>query len=152
RWRFAGGGWFVGELAIVAGRVYALCWDGYLYALDAQSGQLLWKVRGERDKGLTSALACSAGAIFVGSRVYRAGGQQPTPGYAMLALGADDGAELWRFYTARHVVAPPAVVGDTLLFGVEDGHFYALDTANGAERWHARIDERVVAQPQVDGD
>jgi outer membrane protein assembly factor BamB/tetratricopeptide (TPR) repeat protein len=151
-WRFAAEGWFAGELTIAEGRVFALCWDGYLYVLDAQSGQLLWKARGERDKGFTSPPAIAGGRLFIGSRVYDASDEQQKPTYAMLALDAADGAELWRFYTGRHIFAPPAAADDTVLFGTDDGSFYTLDAASGAERWQARIDGRIVAQPQVDGD
>jgi outer membrane protein assembly factor BamB/tetratricopeptide (TPR) repeat protein len=151
-WRFAAEGWFAGELCIADGRIYTPCWDGYLYALDARSGQLLWKVKGERDKGFTSALAVAGERVFAGSRVYRAGDGQPASAYAMLALRVADGGELWRFYTGRHIFAPPTFAGDTLLFGADDGCFYALDAVSGAERWRAQIDERIVTQPRMDGD
>ena len=152
RWRFAGGGWFAGELCIADGHVYALCWDGWLYVLDAPSGRLLWKTRAERDKGFTAPPVAAGGRVFIGGRVYRVAGEQQSAAYAMLALQAADGAELWRFYTDRHIFVPPAVSGDTLLFGSDDGCFYALDAVCGAERWRTRIDGRIVAQPQVVGD
>jgi tetratricopeptide (TPR) repeat protein len=151
-WRFTAGGWFAGEVCIADGCVYALCWDGYLYALDASSGQLLWKARGEREKGFTTPPVVAGERVFVASRVYRAVDGQQDSAYAMLALRAEDGAETWRFHTGRHIFAPPAVAGDTLLFGADDGYSYALDAASGAERWRVQIGERIVTQPQVDGD
>ena len=151
-WRFAGGGWFAGELTIADGRVYALCWDGWLYVLDVPSGRLLWKVRAERDKGFTAPPVVASGRVFIGGRVYRVAGEQQSAAYAMLALQAADGAELWRFYADRHIFVPPAIAGDTLLFGSDDGCFYALDAVCGGKRWQAQVDGRIVAQPQVVGD
>jgi outer membrane protein assembly factor BamB len=151
-WRFTAGGWFAGEVCIADGCVYALCWDGYLYALDASSGQLLWKARGEREKGFTTPPVVAGERAFVASRVYRTVDSQQDSAYAMLALRAVDGAETWRFHTGRHIFAPPAVAGDILLFGADDSYFYALDAASGAERWRARINGRIVTRPQVAGD
>jgi outer membrane protein assembly factor BamB len=149
-WRFAAGGWFGGELTIADGRVYALCWDGYLYVLDVRGGRLLWKARGERDNGFTSPPAVAGGLVFIGSRVYA--GKQRQRLYALLALRAEDGGELWRFETGRHIFVPPVAADGTLVFGADDGSFYALDIADGAERWRAQVAGRIVAQPQVDGD
>ncbi|HEX9439710.1 MAG TPA: PQQ-binding-like beta-propeller repeat protein, partial [Roseiflexaceae bacterium] len=146
-WRFTAGGWFAGELTIAEGRVFALCWDGYLYVLDARSGQLLWKVQGERDKGFTSPPTAVGARGFIGSRVNANEHQQRL--YALLALRAEDGGELWRRRTRRHIFALPALAGDTLLFGTDDGKFYALDAASGAERWQAQVDGPIVTPPQV---
>jgi tetratricopeptide (TPR) repeat protein len=151
-WRITAGGWFAGELCLEGGSVYALSWSGDLYALDARSGRILWKARGERDKGFTSPPVVVGDKLFIGSRVYREASGQHLPAYALLALNVDDGAELWRFETRKHVFIPASIVGDTLLVSADDGRFYARDSSSGAEYWVAQIDERVVAQPQIDGD
>jgi outer membrane protein assembly factor BamB len=151
-WRFTAGDGFADELAIADGRVYAPCADGNLYVLDAGGGRLLWKLKAERGKGITTSPLVAGGQVFIGSRVYREADAEPRAGYALLALRAEDGAEVWRCYTERHIFAPPAVAGDTLLFVSDDGLFYALDVASGAERWRAQLEGRVVTEPQVGGD
>ena len=151
-WRFSADGWFAVPLLIGAGCVYALCWDDCLYVLNAHTGRLIWKYRGERGKGFTSPIAVSGGWVFVGSRVYRQVEGEQTGGYAMLALSAEDGSEIWRFYTERHIFTPPVVAGDALFFGSNDGLFYALDVPSGEERWRVQVKSRAVTQPQVAGD
>jgi tetratricopeptide (TPR) repeat protein len=151
-WRFSAAGWFATPPVIGAGRVYALCWDDHLYVLNAHTGRLLWKYRGERGKGLTTPPAVAGGRIFAGSRVYRQTEVEQTGGYAMLALSAEDGSEVWRFYTERHIFTPPAEAGDALFFGSNDGLFYALDAASGEEYWRMQVKSRAVTQARVAGD
>jgi len=151
-WCLAAKGWFAGRPGMAGGRVYALCSDGNLYALEASTGRLLWKCKGERDNGFTTDPVVAGGRVFIGSRVYRPDGDERRAGYALLALTVEDGAEVWRFYTRRHIFVPPALAGDVLLFAADDGQLYALDAASGAERWRAQMTERIVTQPQVAGD
>lgn len=151
-WRFSADGWFAAPLLIGAGCVYALCWDDHLYVLDAHTGRLMWRYKGERGKGLTTPPAVTGGRVFVGSRVYRQVEGEQTGGYAMLALSAQDGAEIWRCYTERHIFTPPAVADDALFFGSNDGLFYTVDAASGEERWRAQVKSRAVTQPRVAGD
>ncbi len=88
-------------LAVWQGRVYGGALDGYLHALDAATGRLLWKVdtlpaRGPKTPYTLSAapviagnlvIVGSAGADFDGARGYVA------------AYDRDSGAFRWRFYT-----------------------------------------------------
>ena len=88
-------------LAVWKGRVYVGALDGYLHALDAGSGKLLWKVdtlpaRGPKAPYTLSAapviagelvIVGSAGADFAGARGYVA------------AYDLQTGAFRWRFYT-----------------------------------------------------
>src|SRR5580704_1338404 len=88
-------------VAVWKGRVYVGALDGYLHALDAASGKLLWKVdtlpaRGPKTPYTLSAapviagnlvIVGSAGADFDGARGYVA------------AYDLDSGAFRWRFYT-----------------------------------------------------
>jgi outer membrane protein assembly factor BamB/tetratricopeptide (TPR) repeat protein len=151
-WRFTAGGWFAGEICIAGERVYTVCWDSYLYALGARSGELLWKARGERDRGFTGPPAIAGERVFIGDRVSYQAGVPQLPTYALLALDARDGNELWRFRTGRHIFAPLAITGDTPLFGADDGSVFVLDATSGAARWTTRVDGRVAAQPQVADD
>ncbi len=151
-WRFSASGWFATLPLIDQDCVYALCWDDHLYILDAHTGHLVSKFKGERGKGITTPVAMAGGQVFVGSRVYRQTEDGRIGGYAMLALSTEDGSEVWRCYTGRHIFTPPAVAGDTLFFGSNDGHFYALDTASGEEHWRMQTKSRAVTQPQVAGD
>jgi outer membrane protein assembly factor BamB/tetratricopeptide (TPR) repeat protein len=151
-WRFTGGGMFAGPIRLTGGAIYACCWDGRLYALDARTGALRWQLDPERGEGVTSAPAIAGGRVFVGSRVYRDQAARAGNVYALLALDAATGAELWRFVTEKHISAAPAATGDLALFGADDGTFQALDAATGQVRWQSKLDTRVVTQPLIDGD
>jgi tetratricopeptide (TPR) repeat protein len=70
----------------------------------------------------------------------------------MLALDAEDGAEVWRFHTASHIFTPPNAIEDTLFLGSRDGLFYAIDAASSEERWRVQTKSRTVTRPQVLGD
>jgi outer membrane protein assembly factor BamB len=151
-WRAAGPAWFAHPLSIADGRVFAPCWDGNLYVFDPHDGHKLWAYTAERGSGMTSTPCVDGDLVVFGGRVYREAGGQREAGYALLALRAEDGAEQWRFPTARPVVAPTALADDTVLFGADDGHLYALDLASGAELWRFALDGRPVTQPQIDGE
>jgi len=151
-WRFGAEGMFAGPLRIVGGCVYACCWNGCLYALDAGTGRLRWQLKPERGEGVSSVPVIAGGTVFIGSRVYQDVAARAGNGYALLALRAEDGSELWRFETTRHITAPPAVAGNLVLFGADDGTFYALDATNGEECWQLKLDARVVTPPQIAGD
>jgi len=130
-WRFQGGGWFATRPALVDGLVAARCWDGYLYGLDARSGALRWQVAGERGAGFTSPPAAAPGLILIGDRVAGTG----KGGYALRALGSEDGAERWRRATTKHVSALPAADGELILCPTEGQELLALSAADGAVRW-----------------
>jgi outer membrane protein assembly factor BamB/tetratricopeptide (TPR) repeat protein len=150
-WRFGAEGLFAGPLRVVDGGVYACCWDGCLYALE-RTGRLRWRLKPERGEGISSAPAVAGDRVFIGSRVYQDVAARAGNGYALLALRAEDGSELWRFETTRHITAPPAVAGNLVLFGADDGTFYALDATKGEECWQLKLDARVVTPPQIAGD
>jgi outer membrane protein assembly factor BamB len=147
-WRFTGGGWFAARPTIVAGLVLAFCWDGFLYALDLAEGHLRWKTKGERSQGFSSPPAPGPGLVLLGDRVAGA----PKGGYAIRALRARDGVELWRFATPRYVSALAAVDGTLALCPCEDNQLYALDADDGAVRWTLTLAEDPTTMPVVHDD
>ncbi|MFB6172901.1 MAG: PQQ-binding-like beta-propeller repeat protein [Haloarculaceae archaeon] len=54
-------------------------------------------------------------------------------GDAVVALGAADGSDRWRFATGYRTPGPVATDGDRLYVGAKN--LYALDAATGEERW-----------------
>ena len=43
KWKFHTGGMLIGSPAVTEGKIYVASTDGYLYAIDAESGALQWK-------------------------------------------------------------------------------------------------------------
>jgi outer membrane protein assembly factor BamB len=105
---------------VAGGRVYAVSYDGRLYALDAASGEVLWKFATD------------------GERRFEARGlhgQQPR---------TQTFADVYDVY-----LSSPVVADGTVYFGSGDGHLYAVDAASGSLRWRVRTGDVVHASPAL---
>ena len=80
------------------GRVYVASLDGYLYALDAADGDVIWEVdtidEPERGYSITGAPAIAGDVVVIGN----AGAELDARGY-ITAYDLVSGDEAWRFYT-----------------------------------------------------
>jgi hypothetical protein len=88
---------------IVDGRVYVGSDDGYVYCLSGNDGSLVWKYRvseqNRRVPGngrMISMWPVRTGLIVNQGKVYFAAGLFPNQGTYLIALSADNGAELWK--------------------------------------------------------
>jgi quinohemoprotein ethanol dehydrogenase len=88
-------------VAVHEGRVYVGALDGWLYALDAATGAVEWKVDTitDRSRGYTSTGApeIAGGLVIIGN----AGSEYDVRGY-VTAYDAATGKEAWRFWTIPH--------------------------------------------------
>jgi PQQ-dependent dehydrogenase (methanol/ethanol family) len=84
-------------IAIAAGRVVRGTQDGFLYALDAKTGELLWE-RQIQDPSIGAGVGAAPiiwnGMIFMGN----AGGDWGIRG-TLMAFRLEDGAPIWTFHT-----------------------------------------------------
>jgi outer membrane protein assembly factor BamB len=55
----------------------------------------------------------------------------------------------WKFKTGGAVLSSPAVAGDSVYFGSNDGHVYAVQAATGGLRWKQKTGGRVPSSPAV---
>lgn len=123
--------------------------DGHLYGIDRQTGARRWRfghkvdfVPGSPEVGwVVGSPAAFSGRILVGS----------SDGMFFNAVRAQDGQELWRFATTERVFSSGAVAGDTVFFGCDDGHLFALDAGTGVERWRFATGGMIVSSPIVAG-
>lgn len=110
--------------------------DGSLYAVDAASGEVLW--RHETARRIRSTPAVAAGTVYLG------GGDG-----VLYALDVRTGALRWTFATSgvaydaaefgfdrTQIQGSPAVVDGTLYVGSRDASLYAIDARSGELRWH----------------
>ncbi len=84
-------------VAVYKGRVYVGTLDGYLVALNADDGKVLWKNRTIPEgshMAITGAPRIVKGKVLIGS----AGAEYITSGY-LAAYDAESGKEAWRFHT-----------------------------------------------------
>jgi hypothetical protein len=107
---------------IAEGKVYVGAMNGSLYALDALSGDTVWRY----DTGgpILASAAYAAGTVIAVSMDGRIHG-----------INAADGTGVWTVTTGAGINAAPKIHDDTVYVGSRDGHFYAVDAASGTLRW-----------------
>ena len=132
--------------AVADGTLYVGSKDGYVYALDASSGSLLW---------CHSAAGPVSGApIVVGEVVYAS--SDPNNGVRsgyVYALDVATGDEIWQRPITRGWIFPPMVVDEVVYVGSNlasiypGGLIYALDVSTGYEQWRYEVEYGLVSSP-----
>jgi outer membrane protein assembly factor BamB len=120
-----------GGLAYGEGMVFATTGYGELVALDAASGNALWRQR--FDVAISGAPTVANGKVFVVARDGSA-----------TAVGARDGKVAWQIpgnpaLAGAPGVSAPAVSGDTVVFPFGSGQLLAADVADGSVRWAGNV-------------
>ncbi|MEY7850053.1 PQQ-binding-like beta-propeller repeat protein [Natrarchaeobius sp. A-rgal3] len=118
RWRLEGGDSFVSSPAVVDGTVYAGCRDGYLYAVDAETGSTEWAV--ELNKRITPPPTVIDGIVYVSSH--------GVPN-KLHALEADSGEQLWE-EELENTTQTPVPYGDNL-YVFYPGWLLSIDRKSG---------------------
>jgi eukaryotic-like serine/threonine-protein kinase len=139
---------FLSSPSVVQETVYVGSGDGYVYALDAESGALLWKFK--------TGNVVHASPTVVNDTVYI--GSWDSYFYA---LDAKTGTERWRFKTGEDhdiynqvgIQSSAVVSGGLVFFGCRDANLYALDAATGKKVWsYANDGSWVISTPIVKDD
>lgn len=108
---------------LASGRVYIASLDGSLYAIDAKTGNEIWRFTSERPLASTPALV--DGTLLVGGFDDR-----------LFAVDASTGSQKWDFVAANWVWTRPANDASRAYIGDFNGNLYALDLGSGAEAWN----------------
>lgn len=128
---------FESSAAIVDQVVYVGSLNGYLLALNANSGELIWsQLLG--DGAIKSSPAVSNGVVFVGHE-----------DGTLHARNARDGSAKWSFKTDGEIISSPNVVGDRVLFGSYDSSLYCIAKSDGKLIWQFKTDGYVHCSPAV---
>jgi polyvinyl alcohol dehydrogenase (cytochrome) len=125
---------------------------GVFKALDAATGAVIWSddlVSGSPVHGLTASPGYDGTRLFVGSA---------SPPDGMFALGASDGAVLWRLQTDEPVYSSPAVGSGVTVFGsgpvfgnLQTGSIVAVSTTDGQVLWTYSTHSAVRSSPAIAG-
>lgn len=110
-----------GAPLIVEDRAY-IATDHRVYALDLESGDLIWKASTGTEGAYMGAPAYDDGLIYT------------TGGKLLLALEAESGREIWRT-TKDEMFLGLTVADDMVYVGNFDRKLYAFDQSNGEEKW-----------------
>lgn len=94
--------------AVVNGMLYVGSYDGYMYALNTTTGELVWKSHSDGGNIADSSPAVANGVVYIG------GGDD----HEMFAFDAITGARLWTYPIGNATLSSPAVVNGTVYIGV----------------------------------
>jgi outer membrane protein assembly factor BamB len=108
--------------AFADGRVFASDIDGGVYAIDADSGNVVWQTKVERIA--SSSPGVGDGVVVVG-----------TLDGDVIALEADSGNERWKFEASSEVIARPLVRNGIVVVRSNDGRLYGIDAGDGSRKW-----------------
>jgi hypothetical protein len=120
----------------------------------AAEGGLLFLSAGEAIEAIRGADGKSAWIVprvkTVAPLVARAGWVIAVTDTEILAIRAKDGEVVWR-HAAGSVKLPPAIDGDRVYTGADDGRVLALTLSSGAMQWEIFLDRGVTAIAARDG-
>jgi outer membrane protein assembly factor BamB len=134
-WRFSGRPLLEFPPIFAEGRLYFVDNDATAFALDANTGKVVW----ERRIGRLNA----SSPAFYKHRLYIV---NLVPGH-IVKLDARTGRVLWKHPLPGRAESSPVVVGNSVYFGCEDDRLYSLSTRNGNVRWSTQLGGPVKAAP-----
>ncbi len=123
----------------VGGTLYAVNNNANAFALDADTGKVLW----EREVGRLNA----SSPAYYKHRLYIVNLE---PGH-VVKLDARTGRLLWKRDLPGRSESSPLVIDNTIYFGCENGELFALDTRNGRTRWATQLGGGIKAAPAYYG-
>lgn len=132
RWEFPVKGGVQSELLVEKDIVYFGGSDGYLYALNADTGKQIWKY--EVKNSLISRPTFSGGRLFV-----------TTADDTVYGFDAGTGKWLWHYKrrtpqtSTVHAASTPLVDGNEVVVGMSDGFIVALSVEEGTLKWERKI-------------
>jgi outer membrane protein assembly factor BamB len=130
---------FTSPLVLDRANLYAGSADGFLYALSAESGDVIWKVSTQD--------SVHGRALVTGEAVYFGSDDG-----ALRAVEPVSGKEIWKFQTGGKVRGRPAIGEKNIYFGSGDGHVYAVELATQRLKWRSRTGAAVEASVVLAGD
>jgi outer membrane protein assembly factor BamB len=121
---------YMSSPAVADGRVYFGSGDGNVYAIDANSGVILWKFATQ--DVVHASPAVSGGMVYIGSWDGN-----------FYAIDAETGQQRWIFKGGQDPAihnqvgfqSSAAIVDGTVYVGCRDAHVYALDAKTGRKKW-----------------
>ncbi|WP_449267425.1 outer membrane protein assembly factor BamB family protein [Haloarchaeobius iranensis] len=156
QWEFEPAGYLSSAPALVDGTLYFGTWGKQFYALDAESGDVLWNTEVGHRFG-SSSPAVVDGSVYVGSYgdgplvVSGSEDEEEFEAPAMFALDTESGEIQWRydqFGDRSQIGSSPAVADGRVYFGAEET-LYALDSEAGDEVWTRNVPSHPDSSPAV---
>ena len=118
------------------GVIYAGNMDGHMYAVKAETGELLWRKKFE--KQITSTPYVGEGMVYFGCHDKN-----------IYALDAKTGKEIWKVSTQNEVWAATFFYDGILYVGSQDKHLYAIEAKTGKVKWKFPTNGPVITRANV---
>jgi outer membrane protein assembly factor BamB/orotate phosphoribosyltransferase len=136
RWRFVTGGEIKARPAVDdSGRCFVCSFDGFVYALDAETGALLWRRRAGTSLYFTPLLY--EDMVIVGGHSSR-----------MVAYDRASGVVRWVATAGGRIMGGATCAGPgRIAFGAADGVVYLLDAHSGQTLDRCRTGDEIMATP-----
>jgi eukaryotic-like serine/threonine-protein kinase len=115
---------------------YVSSMDNHLYALDAENGLSIWRVR--TNNAVISSPYVERNMVYFGSTDCK-----------FYCVNAQTGKSKWEFATEKPIVASPIVHEGVVYFGGSDKYLYALDAKNGKEIWKFAAKGEITGAPHI---
>jgi outer membrane protein assembly factor BamB len=106
--------------------VYFQATDAAIHAVDAATGQEIWRFLGSALVGLGTP-AIARGVLYEGN------------GQSLYALDARTGELVWSYETGGLIEASAALSKNTVFVASEDQYLYAINATTGALRWSVSL-------------
>jgi len=119
------------------GKLYVASLEGIVYALDAETGDLIWQF--EADDEIWAAPAIIGDTLYIG-----------TFNGKVFAVDTNTGNETWQqpFETDGPIISTPLVDNGMVYAASFDRHIYALDAVDGSLVWQFPDTEEVESKPE----
>jgi outer membrane protein assembly factor BamB len=125
--------------AVAGGVVYFGSRDGSLYAVDAATGALRWRVLHDETSWSIASPAVVGGLVFDAS----------SDAAFFHAVDASTGQVVWRVDAGAPLWPSPVVAGETAWFLTSLGELWGVDTRTGAVRERVALGERTKSSPWI---
>lgn len=138
RWSFQAKESIESSAAIAGGTVYVGSMDSSLYAINLESGKLLWRYAA-LDPIQESSPCVNQGLVFVGDL-----------NGVLHAVDTATGKARWTFKTDSEIKSSPSCVLDRVYIGSYDQNLYCLSAATGALLWKFSAEGPIHCTPAID--
>ncbi len=158
---------------LIEGFIYFGALDGYVYAVDKNTGQVIWSIKtedringsspvqferniliGSYDGGMYSInidmrsiewIFKANAEIFSSPYVYEGRVYFGSKDSYMYCLDAKTGKEIWRFKSGADIATAPLAEEGRVYFGSYDHYFYCLNADNGKELWRFKTGNDLIS-------
>ena len=145
KYYFKTGGAVRSTPAVFQNNIYFGSGDGYLYCLDENSGNLLWKFKAEGS--ITSSPSISNNRIYFASK----------DGF-LYCIKTDNGNLIWKFNLGKdlfyrwefdYYMSSPTILNGVVYIGSGDGNLYVVNSGTGKFLWKYSTGSRIRSTPAI---